>query len=112
MNTLKETLRVGLKHRIMDFEKSKYELGNRKLSPVARRSTGLTSSNGNGEVRLPPEFDVLEAALGEEGKQQFEAWWRTVIVEWFEREEPHWEDMELPTVEEALKEREALKQLH
>ncbi|KAI9712075.1 MAG: hypothetical protein M1820_001784 [Bogoriella megaspora] len=103
---LRMELIVSLKHAMQGFKKALYELGERP-----RRAARRWSNLGPGR-RAFPGFSVLKQLLGEEKKLAFDQWWDEKLVAWFEVEKRWIGEFQVPTVDQAAKERTELAHIY
>ncbi|KAL9097425.1 MAG: hypothetical protein Q9165_000321 [Trypethelium subeluteriae] len=100
---LQRHLLVDMQHRIHEFKKLCYELGEHLPPfPCGQRRT---CSNGDIGNDCPPTYDFMHERLGREGRRAFESWWEMDIVAWFRFTRQECSEFGAPTVEEVMDER-------
>ncbi|KAL9064618.1 MAG: hypothetical protein Q9157_007766 [Trypethelium eluteriae] len=105
---LQRQLMVDMQHRIHEFKKLCYELGEH-LPPSFSWERRRASSNGDLGSECPPPCDFLYHTLGREERARFNSWWEMDIVAWFLVTRRECSEFGIPTVEEAVNERKDMK---
>ncbi|KAI9659516.1 MAG: hypothetical protein M1821_001775 [Bathelium mastoideum] len=104
---IRGVLLVELRHRILGFDKTRYELGERPFPKYDKKSR---ADSNCGSVGILPgtQHHVIEAKVGPERNVVFDAYWEGLVMAWRKEATEELKRFKIPEVKDVAEERKAL----